>query len=369
MRYLDGFREPGAARALHGRLTALGAELAAAGRTVRIMEICGTHTMAIARHGIRELLPPNVDLVSGPGCPVCVTEAGYIDVALDLARRGVCMATFGDMIHVPGSDGTLAGARAAGAAVEVCYSPLEALDLAAREPGREVVFLAIGFETTIGPVVSLVDLAGRRGLRNLSLLTAFKLVPPALHALLADGEIGIDAFLCPAHVSAIIGADAYRPFAEQYHVPCVVAGFEPLDILSGLVRILAQEVKGEARVENDYARVVKAGGNPKAQALLGRFLEPVDALWRGVGLIPASGLGLRPAYAAFDAEKKLGVRVGPGREQPGCRCGEVIKGKLKPVGCPLFGKACTPDHAYGPCMVSSEGTCAAYYKYLRLRDE
>jgi len=334
MKYIQGFRNAAAAAALRRRIEAAGAALADGGRTASIMEVCGTHTMAIARHGIRGMLPRNVDLVSGPGCPVCVTDPGYIDAAMALARQG-----------------------AAG--------PNAALEAARRAPEREIVFLAIGFETTIAPVIGAVAHAAAAGLSNLSLLTAFKRVPPALAALAADDALRIDAFLCPAHVSAIIGARAYEPFCGDGGLPCVIAGFEPLDILFGIEGILNQLVAGQARVENQYSRVVKPDGNRKAQALIDRFLTPVDAHWRGLGTLPASGLGLRPEYAAFDAEKKHGIAVQPGRAPAGCLCGDVIRGKNKPPDCPLFGTGCTPDDPVGPCMVSAEGSCAAYYKYLR----
>jgi hydrogenase expression/formation protein HypD len=368
MNYIDGFRDPDVAAQFVRRIAEQGRALAAQGRRVHIMEVCGSHTLAIGRYGIRELLPENVELISGPGCPVCVTDPGYIDAAIALAGQGAILATFGDMIRVPGSDSDLTQCRSAGGDVRVCYSPSAAVESAQSHPDREVVFLAIGFETTIVPVVSIVDEALRAGVRNVSLLTAFKLVPPALHALLADKEIKIDAYLCPAHVSAIIGSQAYEPFAADYHVPCVVAGFEPLDILYGVHGILGQVLKNEARVDNQYARVVRPGGNPKAQARIAQYLEPVDAVWRGIGVIPASGLALRPAFAAYDAEKKFGLPVRVGRQHAGCRCGDVIKGKLRPTACPLFAKVCTPDRPVGPCMVSAEGTCAAYFKYA-LRDE
>jgi hydrogenase expression/formation protein HypD len=363
MNYVDGFRNPDVAAQFVRLIAEQGRALAGQGKRVHIMEVCGSHTMAIGRYGIRQLLPENVELISGPGCPVCVTDPGYIDAAIALARQGAILATFGDMIRVPGSDSDLTECRSAGGTVEVCYSPSAAIGLARNHPGREVVFLAIGFETTIAPVVSLVCEAQAAGVSNLSLLTAFKLVPPALRALLADKEIKIDAFLCPAHVSAIIGANAYEPFAAEFHVPCVVAGFEPLDILYGVHGILGQALKSEARVENQYARVCRPEGNPTAQARIAKYLEPADASWRGIGVIPASGLGLRQEYAAYDAEKKLGVKVLQGKLHPGCLCGEVIKGKIRPTTCPLFGKACNPDHPVGPCMVSAEGTCAAYFKY------
>jgi hydrogenase expression/formation protein HypD len=361
-RYLDEFREPRAAEALRREILERAARLPA-GRVFTTMEVCGSHTMAIGRCGIRGMLPPNLDLVSGPGCPVCVTETGYIDAAVALARAGRVVATFGDLLHVPGSETTLAEARAAGGAVEACYSPARALELAAEMPGREVVFLAVGFETTVGPVVSLVRSAEARGTANLSLLVAFKLVPPALEALAADPGLRVDAFLCPAHVSAIIGARAYEPFVARHRRPCVVAGFEPLDILLGLRGILDQWLAGEARVENQYARVVRPGGNPAAQRLIETYLEPADAAWRGIGILPASGLRLRDAFARYDAERRFGFAVGRGRPNPGCRCGEVIRGRIKPPDCPLFRRGCDPSHPVGPCMVSSEGTCAAYFAY------
>lgn len=365
MNYLTGFRNPAAASAMVRRMAELSAGLEPPGRVARVMEVCGTHTMAIARYGIREVLPAGVDLISGPGCPVCVTDAGYIDAAIELARGGAMVVTFGDMLHVPGSDSTLAECRSEGACIQTCYSPLSALDLARRHPNRKVVFLAIGFETTIGPVVSLVDRALRAGTDNVSLLTAFKLVPPALRALLADPEIRIDAFLCPAHVSAIIGADAYAPFAGPGGVPCVIAGFEPLDILFAIQGILEQLLRREARVDNQYSRVVTPSGNRKAQDIMARYLQPVEAHWRGIGTIPQSGLELRPEFAAYDAGKEFGIAVTAGTPPAECMCGGVIKGKNKPPECRLFGTGCTPDHPIGPCMVSSEGSCAAYYKYTR----
>lgn len=363
MKYIDGFRDSTAASSLRDRLNSLGVALTASGQFARIMEVCGTHTMAISRYGIRDILPENVELISGPGCPVCVTDAGYIDAAIALAERDIEIYTFGDLIHVPGSTTTLARCRAAGGRVEVCYSPSEAVARAQAAADREVVFLAIGFETTMAPVVGALDHAVQTGIKNFSLLTAFKCVPPVLSVVLNDPELKLNALLCPAHVSAIIGAEAYHPFTGKGGVPCVVAGFEPLDILYGLVGILEQIARGESRVDNQYSRVVRPEGNPRIRALIDRYLEPVSPLWRGLGVIPDSGMGLRSGYGFYDAEHRHGLKVGPGRDQPGCRCGEVVKGVLRPPHCPLFGKACTPDHAVGPCMVSSEGTCAAYFKY------
>ena len=360
MKYLDGFRNPEAAAVLRTQILEVAAKLRAG---IRVMEVCGSHTMAIGRYGIRSLLPKNLELISGPGCPVCVTEAGYIDAAIELAQRGVVIATFGDMLNVPGSHATLASARSEGARIEVCYSPTAALDLAGKDPETEVVFLAIGFETTIPPVISLVDKAIQHQVSNLSLLTAFKRVPPALAVLASDPELKIDAFLCPAHVSAIIGAEAYHPFAREYKRPCVIAGFEPLDILLGLKGILEQLRDGRAEVDNQYNRVVREEGNILAKQLMEKYLEPVDAAWRGLGTVPKSGLGLKPRLSRYDAATRHGVEIPSTPEPAGCRCGEVIKGKIKPPDCLLFGKACVPDRPVGPCMVSAEGTCAAYFKY------
>ncbi len=365
MKYLDGYRDPDAARHLIRGIAAAAERLARQGRTVRLMEVCGTHTMAIARHGIRDVLPANVVLCSGPGCPVCVTDAGYIDAALALAGRGVTIASFGDMLRVPGSQGSLAEARAQGARVVVCYSPAEALTLSMAGDAAEVVFLAVGFETTVAPLAALLAAARARQAAKFSLLTAFKTVIPALVALAQDPEVAIDAFLCPAHVSAVIGAQAYTHLAEQYRVPCTIAGFEPLDILFAIQNLLEQLADGRAEVVNQYARVVKEEGNRRARHAIDEALEPVDAAWRGIGVIPGSGLAIRAHFQAYDAAHKLGVVVGRGQADAGCRCGDVLKGKLPPAECPRFGRACTPDHPVGPCMVSGEGSCAAYYRYGR----
>lgn len=360
MKYVDEFRNPAAARALKDRITELSDDL---GFRARIMEVCGTHTMAIARNGIRAVLPDNIGLISGPGCPVCVTAPGYIDGAIELAQRGATIVTFGDMLKTPGSKSSLDQCRAAGGAVEVVYSPLAAVDLARKDPKREVVFLAIGFETTIAPVVSLIEIAMRGGIANLSFLTAFKVVPPVLEVLCEDSEIGLSAFLCPAHVSAIIGSNAYLPLAQRHSIPCVVAGFEALDILMGIAGILEQIQAGEARVDNQYSRIVRPMGNRRAQQIMERHLEPADVSWRGLGILPGSGLKLRNEFATFDAEKKFGIVVEFGVEPEGCLCGEIVKGKLDPRQCPMFGAACTPETPIGPCMVSHEGSCAAAYKY------
>jgi hydrogenase expression/formation protein HypD len=331
---------------------------------VRLMEVCGTHTMAIRRAGIPSLLPPGVELLSGPGCPVCVTPNQVIDRAVALARLpGVCLATFGDMLRVPGSSTSLAEARAAGAEVEVVYSPLDALRLAEARPARTVVFAGVGFETTAPTVAAALQAARARRLPNFAVLAAHKLVPPALEALLARPDVRVDGFLMPGHVSVVIGSDAYLPVAARHGVPCVVAGFEPVDVLLAVRMLLAQRAEGRAAVEVEYRAVVRPGGNPHARALLAEVFTPEDSPWRGLGVIPGSGLGLAADYRGLDALARFPLELEPTREHPGCRCGEVLVGALRPPECALFGQACTPARPVGPCMVSSEGTCAAYHKF------
>ncbi|TNF34419.1 MAG: hydrogenase formation protein HypD [Deltaproteobacteria bacterium] len=363
MRLIDGFRQPRAAAALTAELAELGTALGA--RQVKLMEVCGSHTMAIARHGLKDLLPPNVRLVSGPGCPVCVTDPGYVDAALAIAERGAAVATFGDMLRVPGSRGSLADARADGADVRVFYSPVQVLDWAAADRGRPWVVLAVGFETTAAPLAALALEIRRRGCDNVTLLTATKTVPPALDALVTDPALSIDGFLCPAHVSAIIGARAYLPYAEEHGRACVVAGFEPLDVLDGVRALLTQLLRGEPRVDNRYERVVRWDGNPAAQRAIARVFRTVDAPWRGLGVIPGSGLALADDLSDLDASLRFELPVTPGRVNPACRCGDVLKGVIDPEGCRLFGAPCTPDRPFGPCMVSSEGSCAAAWRYRR----
>lgn len=366
MKYIDSFRNMDAAKGFRQRLHSWGQKLSAQDRSVCLMEVCGSHTMAIARFGIRDFLPDNTKLISGPGCPVCVTDNGYIDTAIALAEQGMIIATFGDMVRVPGSHSNLLAARSEGAEIVVCYSPAEAITLAQENPGRQVVFLAVGFETSIAPAIAMLATVLAQEIDNLTLLTAFKLIPPALATLANDAEIQVDGLLCPAHVSAIIGANAYQPLVAKWGIPCVVAGFEPLDILYGLEGLLEQLSQGIAKVDNQYNRVVSQTGNVRAQRLMAKFLLPADALWRGLGVIPGSGLALRPQYHAFDATLRHKITIPIGKIPSNCVCGDVLKGKIVPVECQLFGNACTPDHPVGPCMVSSEGSCAACFKYERL---
>jgi len=335
---------------------------------VALMEVCGTHTMAIAKSGIRNLAPANLKLLSGPGCPVCVTAQGDIDALIELVKRpNITLATFGDMIRVPGTESSLQEERSKGADIRVVYSPLDALALAKAIPEREVVFLGIGFETTAPAVGVTIEEARAANLKNFSVLSFHKVVPPALEALFSDPEIKVDGLICPGHVSAVIGSQPYEILAEKYRKPCVVTGFESQDVLEGIVMLLRQIHKGESKVEIQYRRIVKAEGNPLAKATIERVFRPVGARWRGLGTIPGSGLELAPAYADMDARKKFNMRDIEDMPIKGCACGEVLAGKITPHDCALFGKGCTPMKPIGPCMVSQEGACAAYYRFTPVK--
>lgn len=361
MKLSTDFRDPELARI---QLDAISRTVSDYNGTMTLMEVCGTHTMAIYQHGIRALLPVKIRLISGPGCPVCVTPVGFVDHAVALARRPqTVIATFGDMVRVPGSSSSLIREQATGANIQIVYSPLDAVAYAEKHPELEVVFLGVGFETTTPTIAGAILTAEAKGLKNFSVLCSHKTMPGPMAALAGDPELKVDGYLCPAHVSAIIGADAYKPLVDAYSVPCVVTGFEPLDVLQGILMLARQIINGEAKVETQYSRVVRPQGNKKALALLNQVFEPGDARWRGIGDIPASGLLLREDYAFFDAAKKLPVEIEPATEHAGCLCGEILKGKISPVDCPLFRTVCTPEEPVGACMVSSEGTCAAEYKY------
>ncbi len=346
------------------RTQTLAEEIArASDRPVTLMEVCGTHAHQFARYGLAQMLPEQVQLLSGPGCPVCVTSAGEIDAALMLARvPGVTVATFGDMVRVPGSDSTLAHERARGADVRVMFSPMEAVELA-QGCEHQVVLLGIGFETTTPGVAVAVREAKRRGLRNFSIMSAAKRLMPALEALVAAKDVAIHGLLAPGHVSTIIGAGAYREFVAEHRLPCVIAGFEPDQILRGVLALVRQLAEGRAEVENEYPGVVSEEGNLKALAAIDEVFEPADSQWRGLGLIPLGGLALREEYADLDALTRFGITMPEGREHPACRCGEVLRGAIRPPDCGAFGRACTPEHPLGPCMVSSEGACAAAWTY------
>jgi hydrogenase expression/formation protein HypD len=360
MKFIDEFRDKDLVQGIVRRLERL------AGTPATIMEVCGTHTMAAARFGLRSLLPPAVQLISGPGCPVCVTAPQDIDAFLALGDEPrVILTSFGDMLRVPGSQTSLERRRAQGTAVRVVYSPLDALELARQEPAKQVVFFGVGFETTMPAIAMAIRLAAEQGLDNFSVLCVHKTMPAALRALLASGEVRVSGLLCPGHVTTIIGAEAYDFIPREFGIPCAVTGFEPIDMLLGIEAILQQVHDGQARVDNVYTRAVQVEANPRAQTLLAEVFTPCDAEWRGLGTIPGSGVQIQEAYACFDARRRF-PQVWEHLPKPtptACRCGEVLRGVLRPPECPLFRTACNPAQPVGPCMVSSEGACAAAYKY------
>jgi len=337
---------------------------------VRLMEVCGTHTMALFRHGLTPLLADaGVEMVSGPGCPVCITPDGIHEAAIDLltGREGITLASFGDMTRVPTRKGSLqSSVPARNSKARIVYSPAEALDEARRNPSRPTVFFGAGFETTIPAIAATVKEAAAAGLENFSVLRALWLIPPALRAILEAGEVAITGFIYPGHVSAIIGLRPYEFVAGEFGIPGAIAGFEPGDILLAVRSVLDQAVEGKPRVALEYSRAVREDGNPRARAIMDEVFEPYDAEWRGLGVIPESGLKFRREFASFDAEKRFGLRTsGTGRALRGCRCGEVLRAVVKPDGCPQFGRKCTPESPLGPCMVSYEGACLIHYKYNR----
>ena len=364
MRFIDEYRDPTLARKLVSGIERLAAEIA---RPVTVMEVCGSHTFAIGRFGLRRILPESLRLLSGPGCPVCVTSIHDVDVALNLAGRpDTVFVTFGDMMRVPGMGGeSLQKARARGADVRVVSSALEGIRLAEEEKkGREIVFMGIGFETTSPTIAAMVKACRKSGISNVSVFSVHKVIPPAIAALLADPALAIDGFLCPGHVSTIVGAEAYRAIPEAGRA-AVITGFEPVDILEGIYMILGQIREDSHEVEIQYRRVVKAEGNPKARAILSEVFRPAPAMWRGLGEIPGSGLVFREEFAGFDALARFDVPAIASREPQGCRCGDILRGLSAPHECPLFGSACTPSSPVGACMVSSEGTCAAHFRYRK----
>ena len=360
MKYIDEYRDPARARAI----------LAEIGKTVTrpwtIMEICGGQTHSIIRNGIDQVLPDAVGLLHGPGCPVCVTPIDILDRALSIASRpGVVLASFGDMLRVPGSEKDLLTARSEGADVRIVYSSLEALKIARDNPGKEVVFLAVGFETTAPGNAMAVLQAEREGLDNFSELVSQFMVPPAMHAILSSGDCAVDGFLAAGHVCTVTGYEDYEALADTFHVPIVPTGFEPVDILAGILRAVTMLESGVSGVENEYARVVEREGNLTARSAVEEVFEVSDRQWRGIGVIPRSGLCLRKRFAAFDAEERFDVASIQPVESPLCRSGDVLRGIVKPDECPAFGDGCTPLSPLGAPMVSGEGACAAYFKYQR----
>jgi hydrogenase expression/formation protein HypD len=360
MKYLDEYRDGERSRQLAREIQRVTT------RPWNIMEVCGGQTHAIVKFGIDELLPKQITLIHGPGCPVCVTPLEMIDKAIEIAARpGIIFTSFGDMLRVPGSITDLLSVKAGGGDVRIVYSPLDALKLAEQNPDKEVVFFGVGFETTAPATAMAVFQAAHKGLKNFSMLISHVLVPPAIEALMSSPNCRVLGFLAAGHVCAVMGYEEYPPIAAKYHVPIVVTGFEPLDIFQGVLMVVQQLESGRAEVENQYVRAVRREGNQPAQELIRKVFKVVPRKWRGVGEIPKSGLGLNDAYAAFDAEKKFNLVDHHVDEPAECLSGLVLQGQIKPHECPAFGTRCTPEHPLGVTMVSSEGACAAYYRYRR----
>jgi hydrogenase expression/formation protein HypD len=358
LKFVDEYRDPELAKRLieHIHLSSK--------RPVRLMEFCGGHTVSILKHGIRQLLPQNVEMLSGPGCPVCVTSTGDLDKAIAIAALpGVITTSFGDMIRVPGSYSTLQIAKAEGADVRVVYSVQDALGIAKDNPEKSIVFVGIGFETTAPTVAAALTSAESEDVRNFYVLCLHKVCPPIMKAILDLGEVRINGIVCPGHVSAIIGSRPYEFIAKDYGIACVVSGFEPVDILLTVDMLVSQIERQQYSVEIAYRRGVKPEGNPQALRLMERVFEIGEATWRGIGPVPSSGLRLNERYRRFDAEARFDINVGPPLEPKGCLCGSILRGVSTPADCNLFRMTCTPEHPVGPCMVSSEGTCAAFYHY------
>jgi hydrogenase expression/formation protein HypD len=365
MKYVDEFREPEKAAALTKEITKLGQQLE---KPIKIMEVCGGHTHSIFKYGIEDILPHNLELIHGPGCPVCVMPKGRLDDAIAISQHdNVILATFGDTMRVPGSHTSLLQAKARGADIRMVYSPLDSLQIARDNPDKEIVFFALGFETTAPSTALTILQAAAENITNFSMFSNHVLVIPALEALLDNPDLQLDGFIGPGHVSMVIGTEPYEFISHKYHKPIVVSGFEPLDILQSIWMLLQQLVESRCEVENQYNRLVEPAGNLVAlQAINQVFTVRENFDWRGLGDIPKSGLKIRPEYAQFDAELKFTIPNLKVRDHKACQCGEILKGTLKPWQCKVFGTACTPETPIGTCMVSSEGACAAYYKYGRL---
>ncbi len=368
MKYLDEFRDGALAQTIAANL----AREAVADRSYNLMEFCGGHTHAISRYGLSDLLPPQVSMIHGPGCPVCVLPIGRVDHAIRLAlEHEVMLCTYGDCLRVPASDGwSLLKAKARGADVRMVYSTTDALKLAQAHPSKQVVFFAIGFETTTPPTAVAIKQAQALGLKNFSVICNHVLTPAAMHAILAnEGGARLHGFVGPAHVSTVIGSRPYEPFADDYGKPVVIAGFEPLDVMQAILMLLRQVNTGRAQVENEFTRAVTRAGNLKAQALVNEVFELREEFeWRGLGTIAHSALQLRAAYAEFDAEQRFGLEYRSVADHKACECGAILRGEKRPQQCKIFGTVCTPENPVGSCMVSSEGACAAHYTYGRFKD-
>ncbi|MDD5454876.1 MAG: hydrogenase formation protein HypD [Candidatus Ratteibacteria bacterium] len=389
MRYIDEFRNPQLTKKLIAKISAVVLDF---GKDIILMEVCGTHTVAISRTGLRKLFPSNLKLLSGPGCPVCVTPNDYLDRAIAYCRqKNIILTTFGDMVRVPGSTSSLEKEKSRGADIRIVYSPIDALKIAQDNPKKKIIFLGVGFETTSPTIAATIKIAGSQNIKNFFVYSGHKIMPPAMKALLEFKEacpvrsgkrlsdisltevplalptsngVKIDGFICPGHVSTIIGSTPYEFIPKDYGIPCVIAGFEPLDVVEGIYMLVQQVIEGEKpSVQIQYTRSVKREGNPKAVALMDDVFEREDSNWRGLGMILESGLKIKKEFLAFDALENIKVKVEPTKENTKCICGEVLRGVKSPLSCKLFAKLCTPENPIGACMVSSEGACAAYYKY------
>ncbi len=358
IKHTQEYRDPEIAAMLIGKIKQTSR------KPFRLMEVCGTHTMAIFRHGIRQIIPEHISLLSGPGCPVCVTTQREIDTFIALSGiDNTIVATFGDLMRVPGTESSLENERACGKDIRMVYSTYDALNLARKIPDKKIIFLGVGFETTAPTIAASIVYARQQGIKNYFVHSSHKRVIPALSTLMEDEDVNIHGLILPGHVSVIIGMDAYRPVFDKYHLPCAVAGFEPVDILKGICSLVDQIESGHPMLENTYPRAVTAEGNKKAASIMEHVFENKDTAWRGLGMIPQSGLKLRDTFEAFDAQKVFAVEVPKSEEPRGCACGNVLKGAVTPPECPLYNKTCSPTSPVGPCMVSSEGTCSAYYRY------
>jgi hydrogenase expression/formation protein HypD len=363
MRFIDEFRDVGLVQKLERRIARISTKPA------KLMEFCGGHTVAIMRNGIRQLLPSTIEMLSGPGCPVCVTANQDIDRAIALSTiPNVTVTTFGDMLKVPGSYSSLQKARAEGGDIRIVYSTQDALQIARDNPSRSIAFIGIGFETTAPGIAASIVQAEKENLKNYHVLCLVKMTPPAMKALLDLGEVKLNGIVCPGHVTAVIGTRPYESYARDYGIACVVAGFEPVDILQCIEMLIEQIEKGTPSVEIAYTRGVKPEGNVKALEMMNTAFEITGAAWRGIGVIPGSGYRIKDKYARFDADRVFKIETPVPREAPGCRCGEVLRGVVRPPDCKLFKNICTPENPVGPCMISSEGTCSAYYQYGDFND-
>lgn len=362
MKYIDEFRNPELTKKLIAKISEMVSDYK---KDIVLMEVCGTHTVTISRMGLRKLFPSNLKLLSGPGCPVCVTPNDYLDRAIAYSRRNdVIVVTFGDMVKVPGSTSSLEKEKGERADIRIVYSPIDSLGVAQNNPEKKIIFLGVGFETTSPTIAATIKTAKEQNMNNFFVYSAHKLIPPAMDVLLKDKEVQVDGFICPGHVSTIIGSEPYEFIPEKYNIPCVITGFEPLDVVESIYMLVKQIIEQEEpKVQIQYTRSVKREGNPKAVALMNEVFAEEDSDWRGLGIIPKSGLGIKDKFSDFDAEKNIKVEVEPTRENKQCICGDILRGVKNPLQCKLFGKACTPENPIGACMVSSEGTCAACYKY------